>query len=200
MSVRCVVHRLSRHGGALDAPRYRNLHARIATPDGRGIAARTFDRAGMSRLPADRAHRVRAFVADTTALVLFFTVTGALNERFVSGMRWDEVLHARLLGAALMIPVARPYGMWRDWLMRRARPTRWSRIAWDSIALVTFQVPIYAAIIAISGASGRGLVLGILGATAIMLVSGRPYGAFLNWVRRRFGLPPGGEKPMSLQE
>jgi len=154
----------------------------------------------MSRLPADRAHRVRAFVADTTALVLFFTVTGALNERFVSGLRWDEVLHARLLGAALMIPVARPYGMWRDWLMRRARPTRWSRIAWDSIALVTFQVPIYAAIIAISGASGRGLVLGILGATAIMLVSGRPYGAFLNWVRRRFGLPPGGEKPMSLQE
>ncbi|MFR0657033.1 L-alanine exporter AlaE, partial [Pantoea sp. SIMBA_079] len=74
---------------------------------------------------------------------------------------------------------SRPYGMWRDWLMQRAAPTRVSRIVWDSMALVTFQVPIYAAIIAISGASGRGLVLGILGATAIMLVSGRPYGAFL---------------------
>ena len=66
-------------------------------------------------------------------------------------------------------------------------------------SLVSFQVPIYAAIIAISGASGRGLLLGVLGATAIMLVSGRPYGAFLNWIRRLFGLPPGGEKPMSLQ-
>lgn len=84
--------------------------------------------------------------------------------------------------------------------MRRAAPTRWSRLLWDSLALVSFQVPIYAAIIAISGASGRGLVLGILGATVIMLVSGRPYGAFLNWVRRRFGLPPGGETPMSLQD
>lgn len=152
---------------------------------------------GASRVPVSR---TRAFVADTTALVLFFTVTGALNERFVSGMSWNEVLHARLLGAALMIPVARPYGLWRDRLMRRAGPSRWSRIAWDSLALVSFQVPIYAAIIAVSGASGRSLLLGVLGATAIMLVSGRPYGAFLNWIRRLFGLPPGGYKPMSLQD
>ena len=143
--------------------------------------------------------RGRAFVADTTALILFFTVTGALNERFVSGMAWDEVLHARLLGAALMIPVGRPYGLWRDLLMQRAGPSTLSRTTWDSLALVTFQVPLYAAIIAISGASGRGLWLGILGATAIMLVSGRPYGAFLNWIRRLYGLPPGGDKPMSLQ-
>lgn len=153
----------------------------------------------MSDIATDRQHRLRSFLADTTALVLFFTVTGALNERFVAGMDWNEVLHARLLGAALMIPVARPYGLWRDWLMQRAGSGRWSRIIWDSVALVSFQVPIYAVIIVISGASGRGLVLGILSATAIMLVSGRPYGAFLNAVRRLFGLPPGGEKPMSLQ-
>lgn len=142
---------------------------------------------------------LRTFFADTTALVLFFTLTGALNERFISGMSWEEVFHARLLGAALMVPVARPYGMWRDWVMQRARSTRLSQVLWDSVALVTFQVPIYAAIIAISGATGRGLWLGILGATIIMLVSGRPYGAFLNWVRKQFGLTPGGDKPMSLQ-
>lgn len=153
----------------------------------------------MSEVASGQRQRGRAFLADTTALVLFFTVTGALNERYLSGMSWEEVLHARVLGALLMIPVGRPYGMWRDWLMRRARPTRLSRILWDSLALVTFQVPIYAAIIAVSGASGRGLVLGILGATCIMLVSGRPYGAFLNWIRRLYGLPPGGDKPMSLQ-
>ena len=154
----------------------------------------------MTQATPKRRPSLRAFAADTTALVLFFTVTGALNERFVSGMSWNEVLHARLLGAALMSPVARPYGVWRDWMMRRAAPTRRSRLLWDSLALVSFQVPIYAALIAISGATGRGLVLGILGATVIMLVSGRPYGAFLNWVRRRFGLPPGGQKPMSLQD
>ncbi|RYC28751.1 L-alanine exporter AlaE [Lichenibacterium minor] len=132
----------------------------------------------------------RAFVADTVALILFFTTTGVINERLVAGMAWEQVLHARLLGAVLMVPVGRPYGLWRDWLMRRARPNRLSRIGWDSLALVTFQVPIYAAIIAVSGASGRGLLLGLLGATAIMLACGRPYGAFLTLIRSSFGIHP----------
>ncbi len=149
-------------------------------------------------MSADTAHRRRAFLADTTALILFFTTTGALNERYIAGMTWDQVLHARLLGAALMIPVARPYGIWRDYVMRRASESRLSQLLWDSAALVSFQVPIYAGIIAFSGASGPGLWLGVLSATVMMLVLGRPYGAFLNAVRRLFGLPPGGAKPMSL--
>ncbi|WP_416408375.1 L-alanine exporter AlaE [Agrobacterium rosae] len=143
--------------------------------------------------------RRRAFLADTTALIVFFTITGILNERFIAGMTWEQVLHARLLGAALMVPVGRPYGLWRDWLMRFAKPGRVSQILWDSLALVSFQVPIYAAIIAVTGASGQGLLFGILGAAVMMLTLGRPYGAFLNWVRSLFSLPPGGDKPMSLK-
>lgn len=145
-----------------------------------------------------RHERRTAFIADTTALILFFTVTGIINERFLAGMAWDQVLHARLLGSVLMVPVARPYGLWRDWVMKRATQRRMSRLLWDSLALLSFQVPIYAVIIASSGASGDGLVRGTLGAAAMMLVLGRPYGAFLNGVRKLFGLPAGGEKPMSL--
>ena len=142
--------------------------------------------------------RWRSFAADTLALIVFFTTTGILNERFIAGMTWDQVFHARLLGAALMVISGRPYGLWRDWIMRFAGTGRLSQIAWDSLALVSFQVPIYAAILAISGASGAELLRGSLGVTVIMLALGRPYGAFLNVVRKRFGLPPGGEKPMSL--
>jgi hypothetical protein len=142
--------------------------------------------------------RRRAFIADTLALILFFTATGIINERFIAGMSWEEVFMARLLGAALMVPVARPYGLWRDWLMQHASETRLSRLVWDNTALMTFQVPIYAAIIAISGAKGGGLLSGILGAAIMMLVLGSPYGVFLNWIRGLFGLPKGGQKPMSL--
>lgn len=142
-------------------------------------------------------HR-RSFIADTLALLLFFTTTGAINERVIAGMTWEQVFHARLLGAVLMVPVARPYGLWRDRLMRRASETKLSRLFWDSAALMTFQVPIYAGIIAVSGAEGSGLLSGIAGAAVMMLVLGRPYGVFLNWVRRLFGLTRGGTKPMSL--
>ena len=142
----------------------------------------------------------RSYIADTVALILFFTTTGIINERWIAGMTWEQVFHARLIGGALMIPVGRPYGLWRDWVMLRAKETRVSRLLWDSAALMSFQVPIYAAIIAISGASGEGLVRGVLGAAVMMLVLGRPYGTFLNAVRRLFGLPPGGARPMSLNE
>lgn len=142
-------------------------------------------------------HRT-AFFADTTALILFFTTTGIINERWIAGMAWEQVLHARLIGAVLMVPVARPYGLWRDWVMQCAGSSRVSKLLWDSVALMSFQVPIYMVIIAFSGASGSGLVRGTLGAALMMLLLGRPYGAFLNRVRRLFGLPPGGERPMSL--
>lgn len=151
----------------------------------------------MSQRPSQTTRRT-AFFADTTALLLFFTTTGIINERVIAGMTWEQVLHARLLGAILMVPVARPYGIWRDWLMKRSGESRISQLLWDSMALVSFQVPLYAAIIAFSGASGSGLIQGTLGAALMMLLLGRPYGAFLNGVRKLFGLPPGGNKPMSL--
>lgn len=149
-----------------------------------------------TRLRLPRASR--SSIADTLALIVFFTATGIINERWIVGMTWEQVFHARLLGGALMVPVGRPYGMWRDWVMRHAKDTRVSRLLWDSLALMSFQVPIYAVIIAVSGASGDGLIRGVVGAAVMMLVLGRPYGAFLNAVRRLFGLPPGGQKPMSL--
>ena len=130
----------------------------------------------------------RTFVADTTALILFFTATGVLNERLVAGMAWEQVFHARLLGAVLILPVGRPYGIWRDWMMGHAGPSRMSGVLWDSFALVSFQVPLYAGIIAASGASGRALAFGALGATAIVLVCGRPYGSFLNAMRSLMGV------------
>lgn len=63
---------------------------------------------------------------------------------------------------------------------------------------MTFQVPIYAGIIAVTGAKEGGLLSGIAGAAFMMLVLGRPYGAFLCWIRKLFGLPQGGTKSMSL--
>ncbi|SNY41470.1 L-alanine exporter [Pseudooceanicola antarcticus] len=140
----------------------------------------------------------REFIADTLALVLFFTLAGALNERFIVGMSWEEVLRARLIGAPLMVLTARPYGIWRSWLMARfAGDGRVSQGLWDSLALLLFQVPIYVSIIWTSGARGGELLLGALGAVAYMFLLGRPYGMFLDWVRALFSLPPGGQKPMS---
>jgi hypothetical protein len=143
--------------------------------------------------------RVRSFIADTLALVLFFTVTSGLNERIVAGMSWDEVAVSRMIGAPLMVLTARPYGIWRNWLLARLAPsTSRGSVAADAAALLVFQVPIYAAIIAVGGARGSELLTGTIGFALLMLVLGRPYGLWLDIVRRRFGLEGPGQKPMSL--
>lgn len=92
-----------------------------------------------------------------------------------------------------MIPVGRPYGMWHDWMMSHAKETRYSQLIWDSLALMSFQVSIYAAIIAFRGAIGDGLIRGVLGVAVMMIVPGRPNGAFLNSTRYLVGLQSGGE-------
>jgi hypothetical protein len=130
----------------------------------------------------------RSFAADTLALFIFFTVTGVVNERYVVGMTWEQVLHARLLGTAVMIPSGRPYGLWRDFLMRRANDNPISQSLWDSAALLSFQTPVYASIIFFSGAQGLDLVFGAFAAAIMMVSLGRPYGVFLNSVRRVFRL------------
>jgi L-alanine exporter len=126
----------------------------------------------MATLYTEKPDRRRAFIADTTALILFFTTTGVINERFIAGMSWDQVLHARMLGAVLMVPVGRPYGLWRDYVMRHAQSTnRLSQLLWDSVALVSFQVPIYAAIIAVSGANELRVSIVTLGTTEALRVT-----------------------------
>lgn len=140
----------------------------------------------------------RSFVADTIALISFFTVTGVVNERLVAGLAWEQVLDARVSGAILMVLSGRPYGLWRDRFMRLATETRGSQILWDTLALVSFQVPLYAVVLVISGASIDQVLRGSLGVIIIMLALGRPYGAYLSFIRGSFGLTYEAQKTMSL--
>ena len=143
--------------------------------------------------------RTRSFIADTLALVVFFTIASGLNERFVAGMAWDEVLVSRGIGAPLMVLTARPYGLWRDWFLKKTAPSsQTTTLMMDSLALFAFQLPIYVAIIMVGGAEGWTIVKGAAGFGVLMLVLGRPYGLWLGMVRRLFGLSGQGQKPMSV--
>lgn len=142
---------------------------------------------------------MRSFLADTLALVVFFTIASGLNEKFVAGMSWNEVATSRMIGAPLMVLTARPYSLWRVFVFKTANPSsRLATLATDSFALLVFQVPIYVAIIMAGGAEGRSILWGVAGFATLMFVLGRPYGLWLEFVRKRFGLDGPGQKPMSL--
>ena len=107
---------------------------------------------------------MRAGVVDSLAALVFFTVVATASERLIAGMGWGQVA--------------------------AARRGRLGRSAIDVAAFMTFQVPVYAAILALAGASAAQAAAALSSATVLMLVLSRPFGVFLDACRRLAGMAP----------
>jgi hypothetical protein len=130
-------------------------------------------------------------VIDTVASVVFFTLIAAATELFIAGMAWREVLVTRLIMVPVMVLTGRPYGIWRDWCFKITKPAAyWLETLTDCLAFMTFQLPIYAATLAIAGASGEEILTLLLAASGIMLIISRPFGLYLDGVRAWMGVVP----------
>lgn len=136
---------------------------------------------------------MRNFIVDTIATIFFFTTVAALTELFIAGLAPAQVLTARLMSIPVMILTGRPYGMWRDWVFSFfPHFDRWAAIPVDIVAFLLFQVPIYVAILAVAGANRAEMIAAVGSAIVFMVVLSRPFGLFLEAMRRIFGLqnPP----------
>jgi len=128
---------------------------------------------------------MRLAIIDTLTTVVFFTVVAALTELFVAGMEPSEVLETRALMVPMMVLTGRPYGAWRDWFFATTKPTvSWSKSLIDSVAFLTFQLPIYWMTLWIVGAS-QDEILTLLATTSVLMLGvSRPFGLVLDAVRR----------------
>lgn len=99
--------------------------------------------------------RLRHAVADTFAMVVYCSVVNMCIEVFLSGMSFEQSFYSRLVAIPVNILIAWPYGMYRDLFMRAARkvsPSGWIKNLADILAYVTFQSPVYVAILLVVGA------------------------------------------------
>lgn len=134
---------------------------------------------------------MRTFVVDTLATIVFFTAFATLSELIIAGMDPGEVLATRLLMVPIMMLTGRPYTGWRDWLFARTKPARPLTTALVDIgAFLTFQAPVYAVTLLIAGASFAEMVTAIAAAIVFMIALARPFGLFVDLVRRLFGVRP----------
>jgi hypothetical protein len=127
------------------------------------------------------------------ALVVFFTVVAGAAELLIAGLAPRQVLISRSATIPVLVLTGRPYGLWRDAILTRTSARGRGRaaiLAADTVALLSFQVPIYAAILAIAGAAPDQMIRALAAAAVGMLILGGPYGVFLDWVRRRAGVAP----------
>lgn len=135
---------------------------------------------------------MRLTIVDILATVVFFTVLAALTELYLAGMAPVEVLKTRLIMIPMMVLTGRPYGAWRDWFFNTTRPTvAWSKSLIDGLAFLTFQLPVYALTLWIAGAALDAVLTLLASTSVLMLVVSRPFGLFLDAMRKLAGVNAG---------
>ncbi len=132
------------------------------------------------------------YAVDTAAMVTFSTPIAMANEICVAGMSVTDSLKARGIATIVNALTARPYGKYRDFVVKKLKTTKesgfWKKYFTDVLSFATFQAPLYAGILAVSGADLDGVLAGSATITALSGFIGRPYGAYLDSVRGFCGL------------
>lgn len=130
-------------------------------------------------------------LADTFALITFSLVAGMVIEIWIAGLSLEQSLVSRLLSIPVNLLIARPYGLYRDWVMSRApfAGGPLGNTVLDIIAYVSFQLPVYALLVASAGASAEQLILACAMQVGGFVFLARPYGLYLqlcrSWVQGR---------------
>ncbi|CAI0959221.1 L-alanine exporter AlaE [Serratia quinivorans] len=132
----------------------------------------------------------RSAAADTFALVVYCFIAGMAIEILVSGMSFQQSLSSRLLSIPVNILIAWPYGRYRDLFIRVSRrfhrqPFLLRNLA-DLLAYVSFQSPVYAAILWSVGADGQQIITAVTSNAVVSMAMGVVYGYFLEYCRRLF--------------
>ncbi len=138
----------------------------------------------------------REVLADIFALITFSLVTGLFIEIMIAGLSIEQSMMSRLLSIPVNLMIARPYGLYRDWIMCKGRASGASQLRLtflDVIAYVTFQLPVYAGLVASAGASVDQIVVACAMQVGGFVLLARPYGLYLqgcrNWMLRAFLQP-----------
>jgi hypothetical protein len=135
---------------------------------------------------------MRRYLADTFAMVIFSTIVGAVVEVAIAGLTLEQSARIRLAAIPVMLLAGRPYGIYRDRLFRllgNMSSGSFKAAVLDTSANVTFQVPLYSCLLALNGATIRQILTAVSSIILIIVLSGRPYGLFLVWFRKLFGVP-----------
>lgn len=138
--------------------------------------------------------RMKEFWVDVFVMNTFSYAVAAPLELLIAGMSWQAHLKVRLMGLLVNSLIGRPYGLWREYLVRRtgmdAASSAMKRYWVDTLVFLSFQLPVYVTIMALGGADLNGIVKAAGTACLLAGFLGRPYGIYLDFVRSLFGMKP----------
>ena len=133
-------------------------------------------------------NRFYTWASDIAAINLF-SLSFALNEAYIAGMDWTEV------GKTV---VGRPYGIYRDWVMKKLhvkKDSHWlKKYAVDVGTFATGQTPFYLGFLIVAGADASEMLRAASFLTLAAPLVGRPQGWVYDQMRDQFGIEGAYEK------
>lgn len=127
---------------------------------------------------------------DIFAMNTFSYAVAVPVELIISGMSWDEHLQVRLVALVLNTIVARPFGLWRIFVLNKFDINGSSSFSKnyfaDTTAFLLFQLPLYIGNMVLGGADSSEILKAGLTISLIAGLLGRPYGIYLDWIRVQF--------------
>jgi len=133
-----------------------------------------------------------AYIVDTASTLAFYIPVCTAEEVWIAGMSLGQSLKTRALGIVTTSIFGRPYGKFRDYAFKTTKTTDSSsflrKAVVDTSALMVFWMPMYVGQMYLAGASKRSIIIASAIAVPLSLVEGRPFGMFMDWMRKKAGL------------
>jgi len=135
---------------------------------------------------------IKRFIVDTSAMISSSIVMGMANEMLIADMDLEQSLKSRAISLIPNILFGGIYGKYRDWMLKKFKTSEEShwlkKSTADIIAFTSFQGPLYAGILTFAGADSKQIATAVASFVVISPFLGRPYGLYLDWLRKLSGL------------
>jgi hypothetical protein len=138
-----------------------------------------------------KSKKFKRFFVDALALNLFVILTAFMVEVVFSGIAFHIFLQGRLIIIIPNMIVVTPYNITRKWIgfkIRKWKSDRLHQITRDTIVFIIYRVPLLFLVLVFLGAPTSNVIKSCVVATLISGFTGRPYGIFLDWMRRMFNV------------
>ena len=133
--------------------------------------------------------KIKKFIVDSLALNMFVIFTAFFVEVVFSGITLAVFLKGRLLIVIPNMITVEPYNRTRLWIGQKLgewRSPRLHQIVRDTLVFILYRVPLVFIVLTVLGAPVQKVISACVAATLVSGFTGRPYGAFLDWMRRLF--------------
>lgn len=121
-------------------------------------------------------------------MIIFSTIVGMIIELMIAQMSWEKLVHTRLIAVLTNLLTGGMNGIWLNKVRSKFRVEKhWVRqFLADISAFMSFQALVYLTNLLIAGAGWDQIVKAILSAAFICAIAGKPYGLFIDLIRKIF--------------